>query len=139
MASKEPEAVAVKRIYDPAERLNPFVPLFKADTPDSSVQQVQANASTRKRRIPQTQLEKIGIGQLKLVAVIRADSGDRALVEDSAGKGYIVKKGTYIGLNSGIVTQIAKGSITIEEESEDLMGELVIQNIEMKLQKPAGE
>jgi type IV pilus assembly protein PilP len=73
------------------------------------------------------------------VAIIRASSGNRGLVEDSSGKGYIIKNGTYIGLNSGIVTQINANSLIVEEELENLMGELILQNTEIKLQKPAGE
>lgn len=139
VVSDEPETIAQKRIYDPVARLDPFIPLFKAEAPTPSVRPETTATGMRQKRIPQTPLEKIGIGQLKLVAVVRSASGDRALVEDSAGKGYIIRKGTYIGLNSGIVTQISKDSISIEEESENLMGELITQNIEMKLQKPAGE
>jgi type IV pilus assembly protein PilP len=83
--------------------------------------------------------KKIGLDQLKLVAIIRASTGSRALVEDTVGKGYIIKNGTYIGLNSGMVTQINPNSVVIEEELENLKGELVLQNTEIKLQKPAGE
>jgi type IV pilus assembly protein PilP len=42
-------------------------------------------------------------------------------------------------LNSGIVTQINANSVIVEEEIENLMGELILQNTEIKLQKPAGE
>ncbi|BBO84308.1 hypothetical protein DSCO28_48740 [Desulfosarcina ovata subsp. sediminis] len=126
-----------ERIYDPKDRLNPFIPLFKTETSETLSQ--PSEKSKRKRRMPQTPLEKISLEQLKLVAIIRAGSGNRALVEDSSGKGYIVKKGSYIGLNSGIVTQIEPNRIFVEEELENLMGELVLQNTEIKLQKPAGE
>lgn len=126
-----------KRIYDPKVRVNPFIPLFRSE--DAGASAPVSEKSKRKKRIPQTPLEKISLEQLKLVGVIRAATGNRALVEDSSGKGYIIKKGTYIGLNSGIVTQIDAGGVFIEEELENLMGALVLQNTEMKLQKPAGE
>ena len=144
-ASKTEELLAVSdasRVYDPKERVNPFIPLFRAKSADAS-QGEGADAAQagkkRKRRIPQTPLEKIGLDQLKLVAIIRASSGNRALVEDNTGKGYIIKNGTYIGLNSGMVTRIGPDSLIIEEELENLKGELVLQNTEIKLQKPAGE
>jgi type IV pilus assembly protein PilP len=130
-------ASAEKRIYDPKERLNPFIPLFKDDNQQAAADQPQK--SKRRKRIPQTPLEKISLNQLKLVAIIRSASGNKALVEDNTGKGYIVKNGTYIGLNSGIVTQINASSVIVEEEIENLMGELVLQNTEIKLQKPTGE
>lgn len=131
------ETIASKRIYDPTKRLNPFIPLFKPDQDKAAA--VQPNKSKRKKRMPQTPLERISLEQLQLRAVIRAPSGNRALVEDNSGKGYIIKNGTYIGLNSGIVTQINPDSVIIEEEVENLMGELVLRNTEIKLQKPTGE
>ena len=135
-ATEEKEAGS-KRIYDPANRLNPFIPLFKPDQGKTDIAKV--SKSKRKKRMAQTPLERISLEQLQLRAVIRASSGNRALVEDNSGKGYIIKNGTYIGLNSGIVTQINADSVIIEEEVENLMGELVLQNTEIKLQKPTGE
>jgi len=131
------EVNVAKRIYDPKSRINPFIPIFKGNKKDFSAD--KTNKKKRKKRIPQTPLERISLNQLKLVAIIRASSGNRALVEDNSGKGYIIKNGTYIGLNSGIVTQINANSMTVEEELENLMGELILQNTEIKLQKPAGE
>jgi type IV pilus assembly protein PilP len=70
---------------------------------------------------------------------VRSHNGNAALVEDASGKGFIVKKGTYIGINSGSVVQIAKDRIVVEEEIETLLGELSLQKRELKLQKPPGE
>lgn len=122
--------------YDPEDRFNPFEPLFKAE-PD--VQQVAAKGDRRQRREPQTPLERVALSQLNLTAIIRAPSGNRAMVVDATGKGYVVTKGTYIGLNSGRVIDIDSGRILIEEEIETIMGELKIELAELKLQKPAGE
>jgi len=121
--------------YDPKGRIDPFEPLLKED----SGQGITASKSRRKKRIPQTPLERVAISQLKLSAILRTNDGNSAIVEDATGKGYVVRKGTYIGLNSGQVTKISKSSVIIEEEVEDVSGEFRIQNIELKLQKPAGE
>ena len=128
-------ASVASRIYDPKQRLNPFTPVFGTKTNSS----IDSKSKKRKKRIPQTPLERIGLDQLKLVAIIRASTGNRALVEDTVGKGYIIKNGTYIGLNSGMVTQIDADSVIVEEELENLKGEMVLQSTEIKLQKPAGE
>jgi type IV pilus assembly protein PilP len=133
----EEEVIEEKRIYDPKIRIDPFLPLFRAEKKE--VPADQADKTKKMKRIPQTPLEKIGLNQLKLTAIIRASSGNRGLVEDASGKGYIIKKGTYVGLNSGIVTQINAQSVIVEEELENLMGKRVLQNTEIKLQKPAGE
>jgi type IV pilus assembly protein PilP len=119
--------------YDPTGRFDPFEPLFKA-------QGDQANtAKHHEKRKPQTPLERIALSQLKLTAVIQAHSGNCALVEDATGKGYVVKKGTYIGLNAGRVTEIDKDRIVVQEEVENVMGALTLHNAELKIQKPAGE
>ncbi|PID39845.1 MAG: hypothetical protein CR984_06005 [Proteobacteria bacterium] len=131
------DAKVATKIYNAKERVNPFVPLFKAKNKEAASEQIERKK--RKKRVPQTPLERVSLDQLKLVAIIRAASGNKALVEENSGKGYIVKKGTYIGLNSGIVSQINASGIVVEEEIENLMGEVVLQNTEIKLQKPAGE
>jgi type IV pilus assembly protein PilP len=127
------EVQTTTRIYDPTQRIDPFAPIFgeKKDTEEKE--------RKRKKRIPQTPLERISLDQLKLVAIIRASTGNRALVEDAIGKGYIIRNGTYIGLNSGMVTQINANSVIVEEEVQDLKGDFVLQSTEIKLQKPAGE
>ena len=93
----------------------------------------------RKKRRPQTPLERIDISQLKLVAIILASSGNRALVEESTGKGYVIKKGTYIGTNSGKVVKIKKETVIVEEEIEDITGKIAIRKRMIKLPKPPGE
>ena len=79
------------------------------------------------------------MSQLKLVGIILASSGNRALVEESSGKGYVIKKGTYIGTNGGIIVQIEKEIVTVEEKFEDYSGKIQSRNRELKLPKPPGE
>lgn len=127
------ESMAVASAYDPKDRFDPFEPLFK-DEPEAP-----APGGKRPKRAPQTPLERIALSQLKLSAIMRTPKGNSAIVEDATGKGYIIRKGTYIGLNSGQVIQVDRDGIIIEEEIEDVMGEIKIKNTELKLQKPAGE
>jgi len=117
--------------YNPYGKIDPFEPLFKDQPVIASVK--------KKKRIPKTPLEKISLSQLKLVGIIRASSGNKALVEESSGKGFVIKKGTYIGLNSGKVVKIQKDNVIIEEEVENVLGNLVIRQRELKLHKPSGE
>ena len=93
----------------------------------------------RKKRIPQTPLEKLDLGQLKLVGIIQSAKKNKALVEEASGKGYIISKGTYIGTQAGRVKKINKDRVVIEEEIEDITGKIVLHEKELKLQKPAGE
>ena len=133
----DPSKISATRIYDPEKRLDPFTRLFKTEKKEASAS--ASKVEKRERRIPRTPLERISLDQLNLVAIVRAASGNRALVEDSSGKGFIINKGTYIGLNSGIVTQVNPNGFVVEEELANLMGELTLQKTEIKLQKPAGE
>jgi len=119
--------------YNPLGKIDPFEPLFK-DEPE-----LAPSESKREKRIPRTPLEKIDLGQLKLVGVILASSGNRALVQEASGKGYIIKEGTYIGVNSGKVTEIKNDRVIVEEEIEDVVGKPTIRNKELVLPKPPGE
>jgi type IV pilus assembly protein PilP len=119
--------------YNPKGKADPFEPFIKEEG-----QQV-AKAMKPKKRTPQTPLEQIDLGQLKLVAIVASAGGNRALVEQSTGKGYILKPGTYVGLNSGKVVEITLEKVTIEEEYEDVYGKTITQKKEITLPKPPGE
>jgi type IV pilus assembly protein PilP len=143
-------SIQARPIYNPKGKIDPFEPLFR-DKP--SVAMVKKK---RKKRIPRTPLEKIDLSQLKLVGIILASSGNRALVEESNGKGYVIKTGTYVGTNAGKVVKIEKdkvvvaeeyedvlGDVTLRnkeaEEYEDVLGDVTLRNKELKLPKPPGE
>jgi type IV pilus assembly protein PilP len=130
------ESMAIAQGYDPQGRIDPFEPLFREESAAASA---PVPKGKHKRRTPQTPLERVAISQLRLSAIMRTPKGNSAIVEDASGKGYVIRKGTYIGLNSGQVTKIDTDNVVIEEEIENVMGEFVIQNTELKLQKPAGE
>jgi type IV pilus assembly protein PilP len=121
-------------LYNPEGKLDPFEPLFRKEN-------VSLNAEKRKikRRTPLTPLEKVNLSQLTLVGIIRAPSGNRALVQEASGKGYIVKKGTYIGTQSGKVEKILEDRIIVEELGEDIYGKSAVITKTLKLQKPPGE
>ncbi|MGD1968526.1 MAG: pilus assembly protein PilP [Desulfobacterales bacterium] len=120
-------------IYDPKEKINPFEPLFR-EKPTVAGTKVK-----RKKRIPRTPLEKIDLSQLRLVGIITAASGNKALVEESNGKGYVIKKGTYIGTNAGKVVQIQSNKVIVAEEYEDYSGNVTVKNKEIQLPKPPGD
>jgi type IV pilus assembly protein PilP len=137
-ASASPTAAAkssstMPPMYNPKGKIDPFEPLFKEKPTAALVKRA------RKRRTPRTPLEKIDISQLKLVGIILASSGNKALVEESSGKGYVIKKGTYMGTNSGKVVKIEKDKVIIAEEYEDFRGNVTLRNKELKLPKPPGE
>jgi type IV pilus assembly protein PilP len=122
----------IPKAYDARGKIDPFEPLFRRKP-------VTVGKKKPKKRIPQTPLERIDLSQLKLVGIIMASSGNRAMVEESSGKGYVIKKGTYIGVNSGKVVKIKKEKVVVEEEFEDVFGKTELRQREIKLPKPSGE
>lgn len=131
--AKVPDKPGLPPLYDPKEKADPFEPLFKEEP------EMPKTASNRPKRVPRTPLEKIALSQLKLVGIITATSGNRALVQESSGKGYIIKKGTYIGTNAGKVVEIDKEKVVVEEEFTDIVGNLQLRKKEIFLPKPSGE
>ena len=122
--------------YNPKGKVDPFVPLLRDESAAVAGAKLKPTGDPKR---PKTPLEKIDLGQLKLVAIITALGGNRALVEESSGKGYIIKEGTYIGLNSGKVVGIKADKVLVEEEFEDIYGKTVTQKKEITLPKPPGE
>ncbi len=120
--------------YSAKNKVDPFEPLLREEAAQAAVAKL-----TGKKRAPQSPLEKIDLGQLKLVAVIAASTGNRAVVEEASGKGYILREGTFVGMNSGKVVDIALDKITVEEEFEDVYGKTILQKKEITLPKPPGE
>jgi len=120
--------------YSAKNKIDPFEPLLREEAAQAAVAKL-----TAKKRAPQGPLEMIDLGQLKLVAVIAAPTGNRALVEEATGKGYILRTGTFVGLNSGKVVDISLEKILVEEEFEDVYGKTILQKKEITLPKPPGE
>jgi type IV pilus assembly protein PilP len=130
------KALAPQQFYHAQDKIDPFAPLIKNEAPEP-----QAPKKKKIRRAPLTPLEKMALNQLTLVAVIHSADDDRsiAMVEEASGKGYIVKKGTFIGVNSGRVIDIDTDRIIIREEVENVIGQIKVRETELKLQKAPGE
>ena len=111
-------------VYDPTGKRDPFRP------PRSN----QTNLAGEAR----TPLQRYDIGQLRLVAVIYEASAPRAVVEDDAGLGYIVRVGTPIGANGGAVKAIERGKLRVEEESIDFYGDRQASEVVMELATDEG-
>jgi type IV pilus assembly protein PilP len=127
---KEPEKKesekkeVVEYSYNPAGKPDPFKPFIQL-TP---VKKVSGS-------LPLMPLQKFDISQIKLVAIISTPEGNIAVVEDSTGKGYFLKKGTLVGKNDGKVTKILKDKVIIEEIYEDVLGRTKTNEIPLSLHK----
>lgn len=127
-------APAVKRVsipapsqddeaYDPTGKRDPFRP--------PRINQMLVGGAER------TPLQRYELGQLRLVAVIYDTHDPRAVVEDDGGLGYIIRVGTKIGVNDGVVRGIERGRVLVEEESVDFFGEH--RTTEVVLEMASGE
>ncbi len=121
--------------YEPEDKLDPFVAVFETQEPT----EIEAEEGQPPKRVPQSPLEMVDLSQLKLTGVILAPSGNRALVQDASGKGYIVHMGTYLGNREGQVTRILSDRLIVTEKSQDSLGRAVSVEREIKLPKPPGE
>jgi type IV pilus assembly protein PilP len=115
--------------YDAKGKIDPFLPLIQ-----EKIEQPQPAADDSPQRIL-TPLEKIELGQIRLVAVIIMEKKRIAMVEEATGKGYEITIGTFIGRNQGKVTEIKDSSIVVTELVKDFKGKLKEQTQEIKLHK----
>ena len=114
--------------YKPEGKPDPFKPLIverpEVPTPKKVAEVVSESG---------TPLEKMELKQLKLVAVIWNIRDPKAMVEDSAGKGYIITNGTSIGKNKGKVTQITSAGVVVSEKHETSSGKFSTREVTLKL------
>jgi type IV pilus assembly protein PilP len=122
-AKNEPEKrEEVEYSYDPAGKSDPFKPFIQL-----------TRVKDASRNVPMTPLQRYEVSQLKLVAIISTPEGNVALVEDSAGKGFFLKKGTWVGKNDGKVTKILKDKVVIEELYQDVIGQTKQSEVSINL------
>jgi len=117
--------------YDPKGGIDPFVPFIKKAEPTKG----PAPPPDRHRG----PLEKVDIDQLQLVGIIRAPSGNLALVQQASGKGYIIQKGTPIGIQDGHVAEILANQVVVKEKGVDSHNEPITIERLMKIKKKIGE
>jgi type IV pilus assembly protein PilP len=106
--------------YDSSGRRDPFRP-------------PRAGSTTIRTGETRTPLQRYEIGQLRLVAVIYDTTEPRGVVEDNQGLGYIVRAGTPIGPNGGVVRDVERGRLLIDEDSIDFYGEHHRTSVVMEL------
>jgi type IV pilus assembly protein PilP len=117
---KKSEAAAGEHVAPQINR-DPFRPMnLRTKTPPRARQNLSP-------------LERFELGQLKIVGVIWDLKEPRALIEDTAGLGYIVKVGTPIGSNEGTVKAIGRSEVIVEEFYEDSSGARRKRDVSMRL------
>ncbi len=92
-------------IYISAGKPDPFEPFIKKGSVYKSLSPEELK---KLRMLPtiKTELQRIKLSELRIVAMIKTKKGIFAMVEGPTGKGYIVKPGMGIGMKGGIVDKI---------------------------------
>ena len=104
--------------YDPTGKRDPFRPFDVS--PD-----LESNSE-------KTPLERYDASQWFLTAVIDSAEGPTAMLEDPAGHGYSVKKGSTMGLRGGQVVEITSDRVAVLETEVDFTGETRTKTIDIR-------
>jgi len=107
--------------YSPVGKPDPFRPFI-----------LESRAQTDEAVILNP-LQRYDVSQLKLVAIIWHVDNPLAMMEDATGKGFIVSKGTKIGRNDGVVTDITEKEVVIAEKTVNLLGETKTKEVRVSL------
>jgi type IV pilus assembly protein PilP len=128
-APVDPTFAAVGRgfVYDPTGLRDPF----RSFTWEERNRR-ELNASMR------GPLEQYDINQLSVLGVVWKTGSARALVQDPAGKSYIIGKGTRIGKNDGRVIDIGDNQVVVKETYVDFLGKETTKDIEMRIRRSEG-
>jgi type IV pilus assembly protein PilP len=95
--------------YDPSGRRDPFVPVLSQLAPG----QIDPTLPP---------LQRVGLTDMNLIAVIWGAYGYTAMVQMPDGNGYTVRKGTRVGPNNGVVSAISDKGIIVQERFTDVYG-----------------
>ncbi|MEJ2025236.1 MAG: pilus assembly protein PilP, partial [Deltaproteobacteria bacterium] len=82
---------------------------------------------------PRTYLDTLDLYQLELIATIIYPKGNWAMVRDAKGVGHVIRRGTQIGTNEGIVQKISEGALVIREKHIDFLGKVTTRNVVKKM------
>lgn len=110
-------------VYDPTGKTDPFKSFIAK----------QEVVKEKERTKPKTYLETLDLSQLELIGIILNPKGSWAMVRDAKGLGYVIRKGTPIGLNGGVVHKIGEKEVIIREKYRDFRGQVRVKNIAKKL------
>lgn len=109
-------------VYNPIGKRDPFQSFISDGDPSGGVDGP-----------PRTGTQKYELDQYKLVGIIWGVERPRALMEDPDKVGHVAEIGTYVGRNWGKITMITSGEVVVTEEYQTIDGELVVNNISMRL------
>jgi len=112
--------------FDFSSKKDPFKPYIAAVN-------IPTGASKRISDISNLPIHSYEISQFRLLGVVLGGNGDRAMVADPQGRGYVLRTGMTIGKNNGRVTSITSGGVDVVEQYRDDSGKIRKERISIKL------
>jgi len=94
--------------YDPTHKRDPFKPL-----------KIASDSLEHSNKSP---LEIVSLDKLSYSAYIQADEEPKAIIENADGRGFTVSKGSKVGTNNGVITDILPDRIIVVESTVDFTG-----------------
>ena len=122
----EPDKVIERFSYIPEGRRDPFASLLTIREPLSDDE-------------PETPLQRFGLKELKLIAIVLGQNEPRAMVVAPDKKAYTLVVGVKVGRNRGQVVEITGDKIVVEERFRDFSGALRTELKEIALPQGEGE
>lgn len=117
--------------YDPSGLRDPFVALIQE-------KKVEAKQVPAQPTGPLEPLQNYEISKIALIGVILGMTEPKAMVSTPDGKSFIVKKGSKIGRNNGVVSVIDTIGVHIEETYIDFSGKTRSSTKSIELPKREG-
>jgi len=138
-ATVKPEEAAVEMPeyrYDSKGKTDPFKPFVRLELPTAA----KKGPEKKKYTGNLTPLQRVSLDKVRVTGIAGSQAKRVAMVEDGAGKGYIVYLGTLIGENGGRVIQILPDRVIVEEKvGEGSKGKEKSHRVALKLHKEEGE
>lgn len=97
-------------VYNPMGKRDPFQTLM------------EMSKSKELSSQEETPLQKYALNQLRIIGVVWGKGEPQAMVVAPDGKSFILKKGVKVGKNDGIVIDITKEDVLVEERIFDFSG-----------------
>ena len=109
--------------YIPGERRDPFISLLQrgGDQPSYGDEL--------------TPLQRVEVGELNLVGIVKNPQGYTALIQTPDGRGYFLREGTAVGKNEGVVEKILEDRVIVKEKKADFLGQIRVSEFVLTLKK----
>ncbi len=115
--------VEIDYVYDARNRRDPFRSAFWSQPVSEQ---------------PRGPLEQYELGQLAVTAIVWETNRPRALVSDPTGSAYVIKEGSKVGKNEGLVIHIGDNLVLVKETYVDFAGEQSTKDVEMRIRTSQG-